>query len=135
MHTERPSVVDLEVVSELLSALSSSTKLAILFDLAAGAMTVGGLCRSLDLSQSLVSHHLSTLRQLGLVRSVRCKQCQEYRLGPSVQVSHPAGSVRLEARTLDQKMVVAVSIADRATDSNGVIQVSTARARSPSPST
>jgi DNA-binding transcriptional ArsR family regulator len=68
MSAEQPSLSEFESTAALLSVLASSTKLAILCELAGGAATVGALCGALDLSQSLVSHHLATLRGHGLVR-------------------------------------------------------------------
>ena len=51
-------------------ALGDETRLRLLELLAAGEFTVTELMESLGLGQSLVSHHLRTLRQAGLV-SVR----------------------------------------------------------------
>lgn len=134
MSTDRPGVVDLEAASLLLSALSSSTKLAILFELSGRPTTVGDLCLSLDLSQSLVSHHLSTLRSLDLVHSVRRKQAQVYSLGPAVRIERCATAARLEVLGEDGAVRVAVSIASRAAPANGTIHISGTSARSPSAS-
>ena len=51
-----------------LKALADPHRLAIVFLLAEEAMTVKGLQDATGLGQTLVSHHLRTLREQGLVR-------------------------------------------------------------------
>jgi DNA-binding transcriptional ArsR family regulator len=51
-----------------LSALASESRLAILEHLAGREMTVTELTEATGLSQSAVSHHLATLRWVGLVK-------------------------------------------------------------------
>lgn len=52
-------------------ALGDETRLRILETLGAGERSVADLMDSLELGQSLVSHHLRTLRQAGLVSARR----------------------------------------------------------------
>jgi len=134
MHADRPGVADLESVVDLLSVLSGSTKLSILFDLADRPMTVGALCRSLHLSQSLVSHHLSTMRKAGLVRSVRRKQEHVYTLGPTVRIARRVADIEMELRDAKGTVRVLVTIAGSKRDDQGTIQVVGTNARSPSSS-
>ena len=52
-------------------ALGDDTRIRLLEILATGERTVGELMDATTLGQSLVSHHLRTLRQAGLVRTRR----------------------------------------------------------------
>jgi DNA-binding transcriptional ArsR family regulator len=78
MVTDTQTLRSLELVGELAIVLSCSTRLSILLALADRPASVGELCEALDLSQSLVSHHLADLRKQGLVESVRNKKCHIY---------------------------------------------------------
>ena len=52
-------------------ALGDETRLRLLEHLSAGERTVGDLIAATGLGQSLVSHHLGTLREAGLVTTRR----------------------------------------------------------------
>jgi len=126
-------MASLEAVAALSGVLSSSTKVAILFELEASSASVGELCRSLGLSQSLVSHHLATMRSLKLVSSVRRKQSHDYRLSPRVRIVRDGG-VLLELWDLDGEVSVAMRVADPDPSRNGEVHVPGTAARSSSPS-
>ncbi|MDP3013175.1 MAG: metalloregulator ArsR/SmtB family transcription factor [Candidatus Subteraquimicrobiales bacterium] len=58
-------------LSELLRVIADETRLKILSLLAEGELCVCKIYESLDLSQSLVSHHLAVLRENSLVNDRR----------------------------------------------------------------
>lgn len=67
----RPATGSVQAACELLAALSSPHRLAIVLELAAGSRCVHELVDSLGVSQSLASQHLRVLRTSGLVVGVR----------------------------------------------------------------
>lgn len=73
-----------------LKVLSDPTRLAVLEALMSGPKNVGELMEQLDVEQSLLSHHLATLRQTGLVESSREGKSMMYQLPKSV-LDSPAG--------------------------------------------
>ncbi len=62
---------DLEAAARLFKALSAPARLRLLCLLAEGSSTVSGLVERSGLSQPLVSQHLRTLRETGLVSLTR----------------------------------------------------------------
>lgn len=66
-----PHTRDLEAAADLFKALSSPSRLGLLSLLADGPLTVGRLAALSGQSQPLVSQHLRTLREAGLVSSTR----------------------------------------------------------------
>jgi ArsR family transcriptional regulator len=56
-------------VAELFSALSDTSRVRIIANLAEGEMNVGALAESIGISESAVSHHMRHLRQMRLVRA------------------------------------------------------------------
>jgi ArsR family transcriptional regulator, arsenate/arsenite/antimonite-responsive transcriptional repressor len=75
--------------SPLFSALADANRLAILDRLRRGECCVGDLCAELDMPQSLMSFHLKTLRDSGLVFGRRVGRTILYALDG-------AGIMRLE---------------------------------------
>jgi DNA-binding transcriptional ArsR family regulator len=67
-----------------LRVLADPTRLAVLESLIAGPKHVGTLQKQLGVEQSLLSHHLQTLREAGLVESQRDGKAVLYRITPSV---------------------------------------------------
>ena len=65
-----------------LKALADPTRLAVLESLMEGPAHVGDLVRRLKVEQSLLSHHLQTLREAGLVEAERDGKSVLYRLPP-----------------------------------------------------
>jgi ArsR family transcriptional regulator len=61
-------------------ALGDETRLRILEQLVAGEATVSELMERLDVGQSLMSHHLRTLRDAGLVVARRSGRFVRYRI-------------------------------------------------------
>jgi ArsR family transcriptional regulator, lead/cadmium/zinc/bismuth-responsive transcriptional repressor len=69
-----PSVLDEHVaahVAELFRSFSDTSRVRILSALIAQEMNVGPLAELVGISESAVSHHLRSLRQMGLVVSRR----------------------------------------------------------------
>ena len=62
---------DVAVLAETFRLLGDQSRLKILLQCMRGSVAVGDIAGSLDLSQSLVSHHLRLLRGARLVRLVR----------------------------------------------------------------
>jgi ArsR family transcriptional regulator, virulence genes transcriptional regulator len=67
-------------VAGLLKAMSNSSRLVILCQLAEGECSVGRLERTVGLSQSGISQHLAVLRREHVVASRRERQTVYYRL-------------------------------------------------------
>lgn len=66
-----PSQLDTTILAETFRLLGDPTRLRILFFCLDAPRSVGDIAASLDLSQSLVSHHLRLLRGARLVRGNR----------------------------------------------------------------
>ncbi|MBB3237762.1 ArsR/SmtB family transcription factor [Phyllobacterium endophyticum] len=66
-----PSQLDTIILAETFRLLGDPTRLRILFFCLDEPRSVGDIAASLDLSQSLVSHHLRLLRGARLVRGNR----------------------------------------------------------------
>lgn len=64
----------------LFKALGNESRLSLLVALAEAPMVVGALADATGMSQPLVSQHLRTLRQAGLVDLTRDGRSSEYRL-------------------------------------------------------
>ncbi len=71
--------------AQKLKALSDPTRLAVLQLLLERPRHVGELNEVLNLDQSLLSHHLRTLRDAGLVEGIRDGKAVLYRLIPGVE--------------------------------------------------
>lgn len=61
----------IEAAAQLFKVLGGASRLRLLLLLGDGPATVGALAEASGLSQPLVSQHLRTLRQVGLVAAVR----------------------------------------------------------------
>ena len=66
-----------------LKVLADPTRLAVLEALIGGPKHVGTLQQFLKVEQSLLSHHLQTLREAGLVEAERDGKAVLYRLAPA----------------------------------------------------
>lgn len=80
-------VPGLAEAAQLFKVLGSEPRLGLLLLLGAQPRTVGALTEATDLSQPLVSQHLRTLRQTGLVTTSRHGKEIIYRLA-DLHVSH-----------------------------------------------
>ena len=71
--TDRPGLTlhNATILAETFRLLGDPTRLRILFFCLDGPRSVGDIAESLDLSQTLVSHHLRLLRGARLVRGER----------------------------------------------------------------
>ncbi len=67
----QPSDSDIAVIAETYRLLGDPTRLRVLLACLNGPIPVGDIAESLELSQSLVSHHLRLLRGARLVRGTR----------------------------------------------------------------
>ncbi len=80
------SGIEFEVsCADLLKVLADETRLAVARELMRGERFAGDLCRSLEIEQSLLSHHLRILREAGIVESERHGKAVLYRLSPAVE--------------------------------------------------
>jgi ArsR family transcriptional regulator len=71
----------------LLKALADDTRLAVVRQLLNGARHVGELNAELQIEQSLLSHHLKVLREMGMVESQRDGKAVLYRLAPQMEAA------------------------------------------------
>jgi len=69
--SKEPSLENLTVLCELLTAIANESRLKILTLLLNGELCVCKIYDALELSQSLVSHHLAVLREHNLVNDRR----------------------------------------------------------------
>ncbi|MCA9182675.1 MAG: winged helix-turn-helix transcriptional regulator [Planctomycetales bacterium] len=88
---------DSEQVScaSLLKLLADETRLAVVRQLMEGPKHVGEINEALGLEQSLLSHHLKTLRDAGLVTSRRDGKAVLYSLAPEFQRSTRGEAINL----------------------------------------
>ncbi|QDU35731.1 HTH-type transcriptional regulator NmtR [Maioricimonas rarisocia] len=79
----------------LLKILADETRLAVVRQLMDGPKHVGDINASLELEQSLLSHHLKVLREAGLVLSRRDGKAVLYSLAPEYRSSLPGEAIDL----------------------------------------
>lgn len=65
---------------DMLKALADENRLRIVKLLSAGSLCVCEIEKDLKLSQNLVSHHLSVLKEAGIVEDCRCGKNKYYSL-------------------------------------------------------
>ena len=70
-----------------LKALADATRLAVVESLLAGPKRVGELGLQLGVEQSLLSHHLRVLREMGLLEAKRDGKAVVYALAPGVEAA------------------------------------------------
>lgn len=80
--------------AERLKALADETRLSVVRHLMKGACHVGEIQLALGIEQSLLSHHLRSLRDAGIVQASRDGKAVLYRLTPDLERSK-AGVVDL----------------------------------------
>lgn len=78
-----------------LRVLADETRLAVLRLLLEGPRHVWEMNEEIGIDQSLLSHHLRTLRDAGLVVSERDGRTVLYRLAPGVRVRSERGGIDL----------------------------------------
>ena len=67
--------------AEVCAGLADPKRIMILYELAEGPKNVTELARAINLPQPMVSRHLKTLRERGMVSATRQGPAVEYRLG------------------------------------------------------
>lgn len=75
-------LLQLEALAKLNKILSDFTKLKIIYLLNLGELNVTQIVNELKASQSLISHHLATLRREKIVTSKRVSKIVYYSLSP-----------------------------------------------------
>ena len=83
-----PRVKDLEALTTVYAALADPTRLRILSLLGEGEICVCHLVNTLELSQPLISKHLSALRMAGLANSRKDGLWRHYSLAEASRGSH-----------------------------------------------
>lgn len=81
--------------ANLLKVLADETRLAVVRQLMDGPKHVGEINESLQLEQSLLSHHLKTLREAGLVIGDRDGKAVLYSLAPEFKGSRTNDAINL----------------------------------------
>ena len=81
--------------AELLKVLADETRLAVVECLLERPMHVGELNESIQVEQSLLSHHLRVLREAGFVYSQRDGKAVLYCLAPRVEAMCEGKSINL----------------------------------------
>lgn len=84
-------------------ALGDETRLHLLELLTGGERTVADLMDATTLGQSLVSHHLRTLRQAGLVLTRRTGRWVHYAIAPSALADTRLAIYELEPSRADRR--------------------------------
>jgi DNA-binding transcriptional ArsR family regulator len=84
-HEAPPAEADVELALDVAGLLSEPIRLSILCELLASPRSVTELWTTLQLPQPTVSHHLSLLRDAGLVRRRRVGRIATYQLGPAAE--------------------------------------------------
>jgi len=88
METPRPSQAgETPSCAGRLKALADETRLAVVRHLMKGACHVGEIQAALGIEQSLLSHHLRSLREAGIVEASRDGKAMLYRLAPGLESS------------------------------------------------
>lgn len=80
-----PRTVNRESCADLLKVLADETRLDVVRQLMGGPRHVGELNESLELEQSLLSHHLRVLKEAGIVEAERDGKAVLYCLAPRVE--------------------------------------------------
>lgn len=93
-ESERPGSDGVDWHAGLFRVLGDPNRLRIIYRLLDGPMNVGELAAAVRIEQSLMSHHLATLRKLGLVVATRSGRLVRYELPREVAVA-------LDGKTLD----------------------------------
>lgn len=78
-----------------LKVLADATRLSVIRILMTGPRRVGELNEDIGCDQSLLSHHLRTLRDAGLVVAERDGKGVRYHLAPAVEVPNRAWEINL----------------------------------------
>lgn len=91
----RASQNDATSCAAKLKALADPTRLAVIEALMKGPRHVGDLVELIGVEQSLLSHHLRVLRDIGLLRADRDGKAVLYSLAPGVEGAPAEKTIRL----------------------------------------
>jgi len=86
-HPEHDPRITGECCAISLKTVADATRLTVLIALANGSALVGELAHQLNIEQSLLSHHLKTLRDGRFVVSTREGKAVRYALAPNIHIS------------------------------------------------
>lgn len=81
--------------ASLLKILADETRLAVVRQLMDGPRCVGAINASVEVEQSLLSHHLRVLRESGIVEAERDGKAVLYRLSPNVEARRAGKTIDL----------------------------------------
>ncbi len=81
--------------ADLLKALADETRLAVIRQLMDGPKHVHQINEELKVEQTLLSHHLKVLRDMGLVVAKRDGKAMLYRLAPQVETAKMRAGINL----------------------------------------
>src|SRR4051812_591151 len=95
MAKRMTSLKQVSTCAAKLKVLADPTRLAVLEALIEGPKHVGTLMDLLRVEQSLLSHHLQTLREAGLVEAQRDGKAVLYRLAPGVGARTSGSAINL----------------------------------------
>lgn len=87
--------------AEILKVLADDTRLAVVRQLMDGPKRVGEMNARLEVEQTLLSHHLRTLRKAHIVESERDGKAVLYRLAPQVESKRRGKVLELGCCRLD----------------------------------
>src|SRR5882672_7064791 len=82
--------------ANILRALGDATRLSVLQALLQGPAHVNDLLKRVTVGQSLLSHHLKVLRDIGLVLSKRDGKAVLYSVAPAIAVQTPGQCLDLK---------------------------------------
>jgi len=95
MPTKSKSLQVASSCAAKLKVLADPTRLAVIESLMGSPKHVGTLATDLNVEQSLLSHHLQTLRDAGLVEAERDGKAVLYRLAPGAIVRRDGAAIDL----------------------------------------
>ncbi len=99
--------VDPSPCATKLKALADATRLRVVESLMVGPSRVGELAEQLDVEQSLLSHHLRVLREMGLIEATRDGKSVIYSLAAGVEGGVAARTLNLGCCQLSFEAVAA----------------------------
>lgn len=110
MRAKSTSLKRADSCAARLKVLADPTRLAVVELLMAGPLHVNALQRRLNVEQSLLSHHLQTLREAGMVAAERDGKSVLYRIAADVMPGLADGAIDLGCCTLSFDATPAVPV-------------------------
>ena len=90
-------------IADTFKALSDSTRREILNLLTSGSMTAGEICERFSMTGATISHHLSVLKQAGLISDEKKGKYIYYELNMSMIDELMRWTIDLKGGTSDEK--------------------------------